>query len=55
MNRTKERREKLLKMAMGLLEGKSAIEFIREYEEAIWSATPQDVVYLVDEMVLRYL
>jgi len=50
-NRTLKRREKLMELAMGLLEGKSAIEYLEQNKEYIDAVTPEDVIYLVDEMV----
>ena len=50
-NKSVERRRVLLEMAMGLLEGKSAIEYLGKSQECIEMVTPEDVIYLVDEMV----
>jgi len=50
-NRTPKRREKLMELAMGLLEGRSAIDYINQHQEPIQSVTPGDVIYIVDRMV----
>ena len=52
-NRSEERRESLLTMAMGIMEGKSAIEYLEQNKDYIDAVIPEDVIYLVDEMVDR--
>jgi len=50
-NRSEERRESLLTMALGILDGRSAIEFLEQNKEYIDAVIPEDVIYIVDEMV----
>lgn len=51
INNTTLRRESLLELATGILQGKRQAEFVRQFDEVIEAVTPRDVVYVVDGMV----
>ncbi len=51
LNNIKERREKLLELALGLLKGKRQAAFVRQFEAVLEAVTPRDVVFVVDGMV----
>jgi len=51
INNNHLRREKLLELALGMLEGKRQPGFVKQFEEVLEQVTPRDVVYVVDGMV----
>ncbi len=53
INNTEIRKEKLLELAIGMLEGQNNPQFVGRYEEVVEKATPRDIVYIVDGMVKK--
>ena len=51
INNHKMRREKLLELALGLLEGKRQPAFVKAFDDVLQAVIPRDVVFLVDGMV----
>lgn len=51
INNTQLRREKLLELATGMLDGKRQAEFVSQFNDAIGAVTPRDVIFVVDGMV----